>query len=269
MSNSGNNAWMPGLFLFLTTMLSLAGTSALFFPYNTVTSLHFSAQSLLSCFACIPTKAVCVTKQLKEPGQGPQHKICHSLLSLATSESLAFNDIYTLRDTQIQKGLPRQSSPCATTHLAASGLWEVSALPPPSHPSRWTQGMGVRLTSDPHPLLPWQYIPGHSWSVCNLGSPWLSADRRFQTQFCDKVAHLLAFLGRTGFWGRLHWWSSFARSGANSSPARILTKLLFFFIFSLQGNFISSFQEWTWLMQSLHLPVSIWIIRRNQIWAPV
>lgn len=242
-------------------------------PYFPLTILwHLSTFLLRACSLALHAslqKLSVLPNSWRNQGKEPQHKICHSLLSLATSESLAFSDIYTLRDTQIQKGLPRQSSPCATTHLAASGLWEVSALPPPSHPSRWTQGMGVRLTSDPHPLLLWQYIPCHSWSVCNLGSPWLSADRRFQTQFCDKVAHLLAFLGRTGFWGRLHWWSSFARSGANSSPTRILTKLLFFFIFSLQGNFISSFQEWTWLMQSLYLPVSIWIIRRNQIWAPV
>lgn len=70
MAISGNNACIPSLLLLLITMLSSAWIFALFSPYHTVTSLHFSLHSLLCSFACIPTKAVCVTKQLKEPGQG-------------------------------------------------------------------------------------------------------------------------------------------------------------------------------------------------------
>lgn len=75
------------------------------------------------------------------------------------------------------------------------------------------------------------------------------------------------FWAKQAFEVRLHWWSSFAGVVQSANPTRILTELLFFFIFILQDNFTSSFQEWTCLMQSLHLSALEWIIRRNQIWA--
>lgn len=95
MASSGNNAWMPSLLLLLTTMLSSAWTSALFSPHHTVTFLHFSPHSLLCCFACILTKAVRVTKQLKEPGQGaPGQNLslsaltCHLRMSCLVTSTL-------------------------------------------------------------------------------------------------------------------------------------------------------------------------------------
>lgn len=146
-------------------------------PYCDISPLFSSQPALLLCVH--PYKS-CVCYQTAEGARArsPRTKSV-TLCSHLPPQNVLPSDIYTLRDMQIQKGLPRQSSPCATTHLAASSLWKVSALPPPSRPSRWTQGMRVRLATNPCPLLPWQYIPCHSRSVCNLGSPCHSADRRF------------------------------------------------------------------------------------------
>lgn len=137
-------------------------------------------------------------------------------------------------------------------------------LPTPAdEPKAWVSGS---LPIHPH-CFPGNIFPAMAgvFVTCQVLATLQTEGFMYLLQFCDEVAHLLAFLGQTGFWGRLHWWRSFAGVVQSSSTTRILTKLLFFFIFILQGNFTSSFQKWTWLMQSLHLSALGWIIRRNQI----
>lgn len=127
----------------------------------------------------------------------PQDKICHSLLSLVTSECPAYSDICTLRDTEIQKGLPRQSSPCATTQPLAFGKSSLPPLPTPADgPKTWESGSPP---THPH-CFPGNIFPATAGMFVTWRVPvTLQTGFTDLIQFCDEVAHLLAFLGQTGF----------------------------------------------------------------------
>lgn len=101
------------------------GHLLLFSPHHTVTLHHLVPYNLLHLFAFIPTNAVCEpTSGRNQEVRENQDKIYHYLLPtcgppmLTPWDNSAWNGTYPLRDTQIQRGLPRQNCPWVTTHIS-------------------------------------------------------------------------------------------------------------------------------------------------------
>lgn len=197
-------------------MLSSSWTSALFSPHHSVISLHFSPHSLLCCFACIPAKAVCVTKQLKEPGQGaPGQNLSLSALTCHLRTSCLQWHLHSEGHADSDRTSQAEFSLCYHT---LSSLWPLESVSSASsfYPSRWTKAWESGLPpTHPH-CFSGNILPAIAGVFVTWQVPATLQREGFMDliQFCDEVAHMLAFLGQTGFWGRLHWWRLFVKSGA-------------------------------------------------------